>query len=456
MNEDKKMQEVLHEIKNGPHQKIKVAMVDTDGILRGKLIHRDKFLSVLEGGFGFCNVVFGWDIGDVCYTQGYNSFTGPHTGFPDANASIDLNTFRKIPWENGTPFFLSDFEQDPGPASNICSRTLFKRIIQKSEKQGFYPKFAQEYEWFNFRENAQELHQREFRSPQPLTPGMFGYSLLRTSQNRDFFHALFDLLAEYNIPIEGLHTETGPGVYEAAILYDDALAAADKSVLFKAAVKEIAHPFGIMPSFMAKWNATLPGCSGHLHQSLWDEAGARNLFYDQAKSSRSKLMDHYIAGQLHCLPYLLPLYAPTINSYKRFVEGYWAPTTATWARDNRTTSLRILGQSEKSTRIELRVPGADVNPYLAMAAALASGLYGIEKKLALPPEGRGSDHAAAGARKLAKNLNDAVDMMESSPLAAELLGKEFCKHFIETRRNEWAHYQSAVTDWELKRYFEIV
>ena len=229
-----------------------------------------------------------------------------------------------------------------------------------------------EFEWFNFRETPQSLAAKNYAQPETITPGMFGYSLLRAGQNQPFFKALMEEMPQFGIPIEGLHTETGPGVYEAAILYSDALEAADRAVLFKTAAKEIGHRFGIMPSFMAKWNAQYPGCSGHVHQSVSD--GRNNLFYD-AKSPRkmSKLFESYLAGQLHCLQDIQVFFAPTINSYKRLVDGFWAPVKATWGIDNRTASLRVIAGSAKSTRIETRCPGADANAYLAVAACVAAG-----------------------------------------------------------------------------------
>src|SRR5258705_763128 len=181
-----------------------------------------------------------------------------------------------------------------------------------------------------------------------------------------------------------MRTETGPGTYEAAIVYADILEAADRAVLFKTAVKEIAYRHGILASFMAKINENLPGCGGHVHQSLWDKTGKKNLFFDEKdKMKMSDLAKNYLAGQLYCLPHILPMFAPTINSYKRLVEGAWAPTTLTWGMDNRTVALRVLAGSAKSCRLETRVIGSDVNPYLAMAASLASRLYGIKNNLKL-------------------------------------------------------------------------
>ena len=250
----------------------------------------------------------------------------------------------------------------------------------------------------------------------------------------------------------------GPGVYEAAILHDHVLQAADKAVLFKTAAKEIAYKHGIMASFMAKWTETLPGCSGHIHQSLWSKDKSENLFYDaDDKNNMSDLLKHYLAGQLHCLPYILPMYAPTVNSYKRLVEGAWAPTTVTWGLDNRTTALRVLNDSPAYTRLETRIPGADTNPYLAMSAALASGLYGIKHKLALtkaPTVGNGYQDLENG--RLSTNLHDAAMLMKNSPIAKELFGEGFVEHFTQTRLWEHRQFAKSVTDWELKRYFEII
>ena len=454
MGEAKKSrQDIVQEVRKNPTQKVKLAIVDIDGILRGKVVHLDKFESVLEGGFGFCDVIFGWDAADNCYTKG--SYTGSHTGFPDAPARVDIATYRNVPWDRGLPFFLADF--DGGPAANLCPRTLLKRVRKKAYDMGFCPLFAQEYEWFNFKENPDDLHNKEFLSPRPLTPGMFGYSLLRAASNREYFNDLFDSLRHFGIPLEGLHTETGPGVYEGAILYDEILEAADRSALFKGAVKEVAQSHGIVPSFMAKWNDQLPGCSGHLHQSLFDVERKRNLFYDpNAKDKISQTMKHYMAGLLEGLPVVLPLLAPTVNSYKRYVDGLWAPTTSTWGIDNRTTSIRALPLGEKSTRIEFRVPGSDINPYLAMAASLACGLYGIENKLELGPPVVGDGYDSSHKRTFAKNLKEATQAMKASPLPAQLFGEQFCQHFIETREWEWEQFEGAITNWEMKRYFEII
>lgn len=441
-------EQILKEVKESSNPKVKVAITDLDGVLRGKYLHKDKFNSAVESGFGFCNTIFGWDMNDQAYDG--IEYTGWHTGYPDAVARLDLSTYRKVPWDHDVPFFLGDFDLD------ICPRSLLRKVKAESEKLGFRPFFGQEFEWFNFRENTEDLNERGFQSPKPLTPGMFGYSLLRMSNNSDFFNDIYDLMDKFRVPIEGLHTETGPGVLEAAILYGDILESADRAVLFKSGVKEIGHGHGIMPTFMAKISDKLPGCSGHIHQSLWDEK--KNLFSDdKGNLGMSALMESYIAGLLHCMPNILPMYAPTINSYKRLVEGAWAPTTLTWGVDNRTTCIRALPLSPKSTRIELRVVGSDANPYLAHAAALASGLYGIKNNLKLTtPMTKGNGYKDISNGTLPTSLWDATQAMKNSPIAKELFGDKFVKHFSGSREWEWKQHLKAVTDWEYKRYFEIV
>jgi len=448
--------QIIEYLKEKNIDKIKFAFADIDGILRGKVIYKQKFIDGLEDGYGFCDVVFGWDSSDTCYDN--TQLTGWQTGYPDRPCRIDLNTFRTVPWQDNIPFFIGDFSKADGTDLHTCPRSLLKKIIAQSDEMGFYPEFAQEFEWFNFNETPQALQDKSFTKIQPLTPGMFGYSILRTSQQSAYYYDLFNLLGQFDVTLEGLHTETGPGVYEAAILHDHVLSAADKAVLFKTAVKEIASQHGIMASFMAKWTDTLPGCSGHIHQSLWSTDKKQNLFYSAADAhNMSDTFKHYLAGQLYCLPHLLPMYAPTINSYKRLVEGAWAPTTITWGFDNRTAALRVLHPSKNYTRLETRIPGSDSNPYLAMSAALASGLYGIKNKLPLeidPTVGNGYQDTKNG--KLQPNLYEAATDMKNSPIAKELFGEGFVEHFTQTRLWEWKQFAKHVTDWELKRYFEII
>jgi len=447
--------EIIQYVKNHASGKVKIAITDIDGVLRGKYISVEKFLSVVDSDTSFCDVIFGWDSGDAAYDN--VSYTGWHTGYPDAPSRLDLSTFRKIPWENDLPFFLGELiPQENTPM--VCPRQLLRKVLADAVSAGFLPLFSQEFEWFNFAETPQSLQEKQFRNLQALTPGMFGYSILRSSLQSDFMTDLFELLNQFGIPIEGLHTETGPGVYEAAIRYSEILEAADRAVLFKTAVKEIAYKQGIMATFMAKISEHLPGCGGHVHQSLWNAEGKKNLFHDEEDPSKmSVTMKQYLAGQLLLIPQLLPLFAPTVNSYKRLVEGAWAPTTLTWGLDNRTVAIRVLSGSKTACRLETRVIGSDVNPYLAMAGALGAGLYGIKHKLKLeqePTNGNGYLDKSHGV--LPATLDEATKMMKQSAAAREILGEGFVDHFTRTREWEWRQHLKTVTDWELKRYFEII
>lgn len=448
--------EILQYVQSHTAGKVKIAFTDIDGILRGKYISTEKFLSVVESGTSFCDVILGWDAADVTYDN--VSFTGWHSGYPDCPATLDLSTFRKIPWEDDLPFFLGELVTKEGKPESVCPRQLLKKILGIAEADGYNPVFAQEFEWFNFAETPQSIQEKRFKDFHLLTPGMFGYSILRTSLKNDYFKDLFELLGRFNIPLEGLHTETGPGTYEAAIVYGDLPEAADRAVLFKTAVKEIAYRHGIMATFMAKVHETLPGCGGHVHQSVWDSNTKVNLFHDKDDpAGMSQLMKHYLAGQLYCLPFILPMFAPTINSYKRLVEGAWAPTTITWGTDNRTVALRVLCASKKSSRLETRVIGADANPYLAMAACLASGLYGIRKKIPLTqPATTGNGYKETSHGVLPPTLLEATKKMNESPIPREIFGEQFVDHFVNTRLWEWRQHLKAVTDWEYKRYFEII
>lgn len=448
--------EIIAYVKEHPSGKVKIAYADIDGVLRGKYVATNKFLSSIETGTSFCDVIFGWDAADQAYNNA--SFTGWHTGYPDAPARIDLTTFRIIPWENEIPFFLGELVDENGKPAHVCPRQLLKKVLADATAMGYTPYCAQEFEWYNFAETPQSVHDKQFKDLMPITPGMFGYSILRSTVKNEFFTDLFELLNKFNIPVEGLHTETGPGTYEAAIEYAALPEAGDRAVLFKTAVKEIAYHHGIMASFMAKVNENLPGCGGHIHQSLWDKTAKKNLFHDaKDKLKMSTLMKQYIAGQLHCLPHILPMYAPTINSYKRLVEGAWAPTTLTWGVDNRTVALRVLNTNDKACRLETRVIGADVNPYLAMAAAVASGLYGIKHKLSLQqPVTVGNGYLDVSNGVLPATLEQATQKMKTSAIAKEIFGEKFTEHFIATREWEWKQHLKAVTDWEYKRYFEII
>lgn len=435
--------------------KVKLAAPDIDGILRGKYVSLDKFESAARKGFGFCDVVFGWDCQDVCYD--FASVTGWQTGFPDLLAKVDVGTFRTIPWEPGTVCFLADFWKDPRTPLEVCPRNLLKGQIGRAHDMGYEPKASLEYEFWIFRETPYSLEQKGFRGLTPISPGSFGYSVLRASQNARLVHDLFDACTAMDVQLEGLHTETGPGVYEAAIAVQGALEAADRAVLFKQIVKEVCSRYDCVPTFMARWSSDQAGSGGHAHQSLWARDGGANVFSDPAgERGVSSLLKHYLGGLVEWMPDVTAMICPTINSYKRTVPGYWAPTSATWGWENRTTALRVISAGGgPGARIEYRLAGADANPYLVLAAGLACGLEGIRRELSPPAPTEGNAYESA-ASPLPRTLEEAAERLRASSAVREMLGSGFVDHFVASRMWEVREYRRAVTDWELRRYFEAI
>jgi glutamine synthetase len=433
---------------------VKVGLFDVDGIMRGKYMSRDKFLSALEQGFSFCDVVLGWDSKDQLYDN--VSYTGWHSGYPDAPVRVIPESCREIPFEEGTLLFVAEFD---GGAAAICPRNLLKRVIHRAQTMGYDPFAALEYEFFLFNETPQSIRDKGYKNLLPFTPDWFGYSMLRNSVHSDLYQQILDMAHKMDFPIEGIHTETGPGVIEAAIAVDNAANAADKAALFKTFMKVLAQRNGLMATFMAKWSAEYPGQSGHIHVSLQGRDGSGSAFYDaQQKHSMSKIQRHFLAGQQRLMPELLCLIAPTVNSYTRLVPGFWAPTDATWGVENRTTALRVIPGSEKSQRIEYRLGSADGNPYLTLAAALGSGLYGIMNEWEPEPQVTGNAYEQKHPDHLAlpTTLWDAATRLRASEAASELFGDEFVVHFASSREWEEREYRKHISDWEMDRYFESI
>ncbi|RKP34026.1 hypothetical protein BJ085DRAFT_20064 [Dimargaris cristalligena] len=473
--------------------RVKVAGVDIDGILRGKVILKSKFFSSLKSGFGFCSVIFGWDMHDKAYTTP-TTISNDANGFSDIIAKIDLSTYRRLPLEDNLPFFLLRFYDRNHHPLAACPRSLLARIVGEYEALGLEPLCGAEFEFFNYKETPASLETKQGVGLSPITPGMFGYSLLRPALEKDFFTDIFTQCREIRVPIEGLHTETGPGVYEAALKYAPALEMADRAVLFKTIVKQVGLKHGIIASFMAKPDQTLPGCSGHLHFSIRDSQ-KNNLFFDPSAGpseatdpyrmrGMSSTMASFLTGLLVGLPSVLALLAPTVNSYKRLVENYWAPVYINWGKECRTASIRAIGadlppadqwaamadqdderarllEEGASTRLEMRVSGSDINTHLAIAACLACGLWGIKNQLDRLPgkvEVTGEENLAyPRGLKLSRTLQEAVRVMqEPQSIARQVLGDEFVDHYALTREHEWQAWENAVTNWEVKRYLEIL
>ncbi len=433
---------------------VKVGVFDMDGVMLGKYMSRDKFFSSLQHGFAFCDVILGWDSKDKLYDN--TKYTGWHTGYPDAHVRIIPESCRELVFENNQLLFMAEFD---GRAEALCPRAILRRVIQKAEQMGFNPFAALEYEFFMFDETPESIRAKGFRDLKPITPDFFGYSVLRNTVHAELYHQILNMAEVMDFPIEGLHTETGPGVLEAAIAYDHAEAAGDKAALFKTCMKILAQRNNMMATFMAKWSPNYPGQSGHIHVSLQHKNGSGSAFYDPSKPhNMSKCQTHFLAGQQRLMPELLAMFSPTINSYKRLIPGFWAPTDATWGVENRTTALRVIPGNEKSQRIEYRLGSADANPYLALAAAIGSGLYGIEHELEPEPEVKGNSYEQTHDKTLAlpRTLWEAATSLKQSEAAHLLFGTDFVEHFAATREWEEREFRRHITDWELDRYFEII
>ncbi|PPQ63260.1 hypothetical protein CVT24_006785 [Panaeolus cyanescens] len=461
--------------------KVKVAGVDVDGVLRGKFMSKDKFLSAAKyDGFGFCSVIFGWDIHDTVYSKEL-LISNKSNGYRDVIAVIDLSSYRRIPWENNVPFFLLSFlDPETKAPLPVDPRGVLKLAAEKAQTFGYECLSGVEYEYFNFKETAHSAADKSFSGLQPLTPGMHGYSLLRTQLNNQYFHDIFDQSAAFDVQIEGHHTETGPGVLETALAYTTALRMADNAILFKYTAKSVGMKHGVIPSFMAKPWGGLPGCSGHVHVSLRDSSG-RNAFAvseQELKTGRagaanedtrfiSQEAEWFLAGVLDGIADVMPALVPTINGYKRLVggEAFWAPNAVTYGYDSRAASIRIISPPScppSATRLEIRIPGADMNPYFALSAIFLLGMRGINLKLSLPcpPMSRLSpeDKKNGKIRMLPTSLEAATSrMMRSDSVARdpEVFGSDFVDHYGGTREHEVKLWNEAVTNWEVERYLEL-
>ena len=432
---------------------VKVGVVDMDGIMRGKYMKADKFVSSLDKGFGFCDVVLGWDSKDQLYDN--VSVTGWHTGYPDAPVRILPETCREIAWEDDMLFFLGEFD---GKYEDVCPRAVLRRTLARADKMGFKVLAGLEYEFFMFEETPETVREKNYRDLKPIQPGFFGYSMLRSTVESDLYLDILDGCVKMDMALEGLHEETGPGVLEAAIQVDGALSAADKAVLFKTFAKIMAQKRGLMATFMARWSPDWPGQSGHIHMSLTSKTG-KPIFLDRKKPhGMSDTMRHFIGGQQRLMPELLAMAAPTVNSFTRLIPGFWAPTEASWGVDNRTCALRVVPGKPESVRVEYRVAAADANPFLALAAALASGVWGIENAVDPEPAATGNAYVATypDALSFPPTLWDAAQRLKSSAMAREWFGDAFVEHFAATREWEERAFRRHVTDWELERYFEII
>jgi glutamine synthetase len=439
---------------------VKIGTPDMDGVYRGKRVSVKQFLDGCDGpGFAQCDVIFGWDIAEELITGRDLAIGSADTGFADVLLRPDLATFRVVPWEPATAAVVCDAYDEHGEIVAQSPRTVLRRVIDRAAKLGYSAEMAVEYEFRIFREDQQSLRAKDYaQAPQgisPLNPGLNCYSISHASIDESVVGAVRRYMDAYGIEIEGYNREHGEGMYEMNIRYSPALEAADRGMLFKSGAKEILAQAGCTPTFMAKYSEDVDGCSGHLHVSLWRDGG--NAFWDPAADHHiAPVMSSFVAGVLDTLPELMALYAPNINSYKRYVAGSWAPTAATWGIENRTAAIRAIAPNANGIRVENRTPGADVCAYLGFAACLAGGLSGIERNLAPPPPMQSDVYKSEGLTPLPATLDHAIALFEASSIARDCFGDAFVDHYVAMRRWEIEKNRRAVTEWERRRYFEQV
>ena len=437
--------------------RIKLGLTDIDGVIRGKYLSLDKFKALLADSGGFCDCVFGWDVDDQLYDSG--GYTGWHSGFPDAGYRLLIDTERWLADEN-CPYFVAEFVGEDGGPHPLCPRTQLQQALARLAQHGLTLVSGFEYEFFVFEETPHSVRDKGYRNLKPLTPGNFGYSVLRATAHSDLFTGFMDHCQALGLDLEGLHCETGPGVWEAALQARSGVEAADRASLLKTFAKAFFQKRGLMATFMAKWSMEYPGQSGHFHFSLIDEHGVNRFRDSRDGDGMSRLQRQAVAGLERYVGDYLALLAPTINSYARLVKGYWAPTAATWGLDNRTAAIRVIGGGSPSQRIECRVCGADANPYLAAAATVAAALQGIEEELTPSPPVAGNAYDAEDSlpetHRFPSNLRAAAERLGRSDSARRLFGDAFVNHFVMSRLWECREHERHVNNWQLERYFEII
>jgi glutamine synthetase len=441
------------EVEAGRIDTVVVAMTDMAGQLVGKRFHARYFLDGGAEETHACDYLLANDI-DMEPVPGYVASSWDR-GYGDFTLKPDLATLRRIPWLEGTALVLSDVldhHHDPVPHS---PRAILKRQLHRLETLGMRAFFASELEFYLFDESHEAISARHFHDPKPSSRTIKDYSIYLTTKDEPVMRAIRNGLQSAAIPIENSKGEWGPGQEEINIRYADALEMADRHVILKNAVKEIARAQGKAVTFMAKWRYDLAGSSSHIHQSLWDAAGTTPLFAAAGRPhGMSVLMEQWLAGQLAHAGEVCYFLAPYINSYKRFQAGTFAPTKAVWSVDNRTAGFRLCGAGTNAVRVECRMGGADLNPYLAFAALIAAGLAGIENAADLEPPFAGDAYRGGRSRQIPKTLRAATDALRRSKMLRAAMGDAVIDHYVHAAEWEQFEYDRRITDWELHRVFE--
>jgi glutamine synthetase len=436
-------------VEAGEIDTVVLALPDMQGRLQGKRFHAQFFVDeVLAHGTEACNYLLAVDV-DMNTVGGY-AMSSWERGYGDFAVHPDLATLRLVPWLPGTALVIGDVAWLDGAPVTASPRQILRRQLDRLAERGWTAMAGTELEFIVFRDSYEAAWELGYRELTPANQYNVDYSVLGTSRVEPLLRGIRNGMAGAGMTVESAKGECNPGQHEIAFRYADALTTADNHVIYKTGAKEIAAQAGMSLTFMAKYNER-EGNSCHLHVSLRD-ADDRPVFAGDGQHGFSEVFEHFVAGQLAVLRELTLLYAPNINSYKRFAEGSFAPTAVAWGLDNRTCALRVIGHGS-SLRVENRTPGGDVNPYLALAAAIAAGLYGIENELSLEPEFTGNAYGSDKPRVPA-TLRDAAELFEKSSLARAAFGEDVVEHYANMARVELAAFDSAVTDWERVRGFE--
>jgi glutamine synthetase len=438
---------------SGEIDTVLVCMVDMQGRLVGKRFHGEFFVAGGHAETHACDYLLADDI-EMEPVPGYRAASW-RKGYGDFVLKPDLATLRRLPWLPGTALVLCDVQDHHHRDLPHSPRAILRRQVARLAERGMQAMLASELEFYLFDESYEAIRAKHYREPKTAGDYIEDYHILQTSKEEEVMRAIRLGLSAAGIPVENSKGEWGPGQEEINVRYAEALAMADRHAILKNGIKEIAWSKGKAVTFMAKWRADLAGSSAHIHASLWDAAGKTPLFHDpQAEFGMSALMKSFVAGQLRHAREITWFLAPYLNSYKRFMAGTFAPTRAVWSRDNRTAGFRLCGEGSKAIRIECRIGGADLNPYLAFAALIAAGLAGIDEGLELPPPHAGDAYAGRRLPEVPKTLREAIAALERSQMLRAAFGEDVVEHYLHTARWEQSRYDAAVTDWELMRGFE--
>lgn len=446
------------DVASGAIDTVLVAATDMQGRLMGKRFHAQNFLEHAHDETHCCNYLLATDM-EMNTVQGYRS-TSWAAGYGDYVMKPDLGTLRRVPWLEGTAMVLCDLlDHHTHEEVAHSPRAVLKRQVARARAMGFEPMMASELEFYIF-ENAYEgirdslQAHGQIRDLRPISAYNEDYHLFQTTKEEEVMRAVRNGLYGAGIPVECSKGEAEAGQEEVNVRYSDALDTADNHSITKTAIKEIAWSKGRSVTFMAKYDHRRAGSSSHVHQSLWTQDGKPAFRDPDDRHGMSKIMRHFLAGQLTHAQEITAFLAPHVNSYKRFCVGMFAPTKAVWSTDNRTAGFRVCGEGTKGIRVECRIGGADLNPYLAMAALLAAGLDGIEKKMELEPEMKGDMYQAGAVREIPKTLREAAALMHGSYMLRAAFGPEVIDHYHHAAQWEISEMDRVVTDFEVARLLE--